>query len=121
MAKRILVVDDSESIRMLVSMILEKAGFEVARAVDGKDALALLEQQNFHLILTDLNMPHMDGISLIKEVRVMQHHNRVPIIMLTTESQVSFKDEARTAGATGWIVKPFVADKLLTVVNKVIR
>jgi two-component system chemotaxis response regulator CheY len=121
MPKKILVVDDSESIRMLVSTILETAGFEVDRAIDGADALAQLEGQNFSLIITDLNMPRMDGISLVKEVRVTQHHNRVPIIMLTTESQATFKEQARAAGATGWIVKPFAADKLLTVINKVLR
>jgi two-component system, chemotaxis family, chemotaxis protein CheY len=87
-------------------------------AVDGRDALQVLEGKSFHLIITDLNMPTMDGISLIQEVRVKQH---VPILMLTTESQNSFKDEARKAGATGWIVKPFVADKLLAVINKVLR
>jgi two-component system chemotaxis response regulator CheY len=121
MSKRILVVDDSESIRVLVSTILETAGFEVERAVDGKDALHVLEGNTFNLIITDLNMPMMDGISLIREVRITQHHNRVPIIMLTTESQTSFKENARSAGATGWIVKPFVADKLLAVINKVLR
>jgi two-component system, chemotaxis family, chemotaxis protein CheY len=121
MPKKILVVDDSESIRMLVSTILENAGFEVERAVDGSDALHVLEGNSFHLIITDLNMPVMDGISLIQEVRITQHHNRVPIIMLTTESQTSFKDQARSAGATGWVVKPFVADKLLAVINKVLR
>jgi two-component system chemotaxis response regulator CheY len=121
MPKKILVVDDSESIRALLSMILENAGFEVARAIDGKDALDVLETQSFHLIITDLNMPRMDGISLVKEIRIMQTHNRIPIIMLTTESQTSFKEEARAAGATGWITKPFAPDSLLTVVNKVIR
>jgi two-component system chemotaxis response regulator CheY len=121
MQKKILVVDDSESIRMLVSTILENAGFEVERAVDGKHALDVLEGKSVDLIIADLNMPIMDGISLIKEVRVMQHHNRVPIIMLTTESQTSFKEQARSAGATGWVVKPFVADNLLAVINKVIR
>lgn len=121
MTKKILVVDDSESIRVLVSTILETAGFEVERAVDGRDALQVLEGNSFHLIITDLNMPIMDGITLIREVRVKQHHNRVPIIMLTTESQDTFKDQARSAGATGWIVKPFVADKLIAIINKVLR
>jgi two-component system, chemotaxis family, chemotaxis protein CheY len=121
MLKKVLVVDDSESIRELLSMILEGAGFEVARAIDGMDALDVLVAQNFHLIITDLNMPRMDGISLVKEVRVMQANSRVPIIMLTTESQASFKEKAKAAGATGWITKPFAADKLLTVINKVIR
>lgn len=121
MAKKILVVDDSESIRMLVSTILENAGFEVERAIDGQDALQVLNEKPFNLIITDLNMPRMDGISLIEEVRVTPHHNRVPILMLTTESQTSFKEKARNAGATGWIVKPFVADSLLAVINKVLR
>jgi two-component system, chemotaxis family, chemotaxis protein CheY len=118
MPKKILVVDDSESIRVLLSTIF---GFAVERAVDGGDALRVLEGNEFNLIITDLNMPLMDGISLIKEVRITTRHSRVPIIMLTTESQASFKDKARIAGATGWIVKPFVGDKLLAVINKVLR
>jgi two-component system, chemotaxis family, chemotaxis protein CheY len=121
MSKKILVVDDSESIRMLVTSILENAGFVVERAVDGSHAIHVLERNSFNLIITDLNMPKMDGITLIQQVRITQRHNRIPILMLTTESQATFKDHARNAGATGWIVKPFLADKLLAVINKVLR
>jgi two-component system, chemotaxis family, chemotaxis protein CheY len=121
MQKRILVVDDSESIRQLLSFTLERAGFEVAVAVDGEDALRMLDGKNLDLVLTDLNMPNMDGISLIRQVRLNDHYKRVPIVMLTTESQSSFKEQAKEAGATGWIVKPFVSDKLLSVITKVMR
>jgi two-component system chemotaxis response regulator CheY len=121
MSKKILVIDDSESMRVLVTMILESGGHEVHRAVDGVDALNYLDGRDFHLILTDLNMPNMDGISLISHVRAMDRYKTIPIVMLTTESLTSFKDQARAAGATGWIVKPFVADKLLAVVNKLAR
>jgi two-component system chemotaxis response regulator CheY len=121
MSKKILVIDDSESMRVLVSMILESAGYEVLRANDGSEALTMLDGRDFNLILTDLNMPNMDGISLISHVRTLDRYKAIPIIMLTTESLTSFKDQARAAGATGWIVKPFVADKLLAVINKVMR
>jgi two-component system chemotaxis response regulator CheY len=121
MAKRILVVDDSESIRELVSMILENAGYEITKAIDGADALVMLDDHSFDMILTDLNMPRVDGISLIRGVRANDRYGKLPIIMLTTESSTSLKDEAKAAGATGWIIKPFVADKLLAVINKVMR
>jgi two-component system chemotaxis response regulator CheY len=121
MSKKVLVIDDSESIRALVSMMLENAGYEVDKAVDGNDALALLDGRDLNLIITDLNMPNMDGITLIKKVRTMSKYGTLPIIMLTTESQTSFKDQAKAAGATGWVCKPFVIDKLLAVINKVIR
>jgi two-component system chemotaxis response regulator CheY len=121
MSKKILVIDDSESMRVLVSIILESAGHEVQRAVDGVDALNFLDGRDFSLILTDLNMPNMDGISLITHVRKMDRYKAIPIVMLTTESLTSIKDQARSAGATGWIIKPFVADKLLAVINKLVR
>src|SRR6187402_3494639 len=121
MSKKILVIDDSESIRVLVSTILESGGHYVQRAMDGADALNFLDGRDFHLILTDLNMPNMDGISLISHVRGMDRYKSIPIVMLTTESLTSVKDKARAAGATGWIVKPFAADKLLGVINKLTR
>lgn len=121
MSKTIFVIDDSESIRELVGLTLENAGHTVVKAIDGKDALRLFDGREANLVITDLNMPNMDGISLIKEVRAMSAYSAVPILVLTTESQATKKDEARAAGATGWIVKPFVADKLLEVVKKVIR
>lgn len=121
MSKTIVVIDDSESIRELVGLTLENAGHTVAKGVDGQDAMRLFDGREVNLVITDLNMPHMDGIGVIREVRKMQGYNTVPILVLTTESQTSKKEEAKAAGATGWIVKPFVADKLLAVVKKVIR
>jgi len=121
MSKKIVVIDDSETIRELVGMTLENAGHQVEKGIDGQDALRLFDGREVDLVITDLNMPNMDGISLIREVRKMNNYSAVPIIILTTESQTIKKEEAKSAGATGWIVKPFVADKLLAVVNKVIR
>ena len=121
MSKSILVVDDSESIRELVGLTLESAGHTVTKGVDGIDALRLLDGREVNLVITDLNMPQMDGISLIREIRKLESYSTIPVLVLTTESQAAKKEEAKAAGATGWIVKPFVADKLLEVVKKVIR
>src|ERR1035438_8119117 len=105
--KRVLSVDDSSSIRQMVSFTLRGAGYEVAEAVDGRDGLAKAGNGRFDLIVTDLNMPHMDGIQLIAAVRKLPGYSFTPILMLTTESQAEKKDAGRKAGATGWIVKPF--------------
>ncbi|MDH5599314.1 MAG: response regulator [Cyclobacteriaceae bacterium] len=123
MAKNILIVDDSESIRELVGSTLEDAGYSVTRGVNGQDGLEQLEgiKEGVNLIITDLNMPVMDGIQLVKEVRKMEKHKFLPIIILTTETQILKKNEAKEVGATGWIVKPFEKDRLLAVVKKVIR
>jgi len=121
MAKTILIVDDSESIREVVSFTLENEGYNVLIAVDGKDALKHLDGKVIDLIITDLHMPEMDGIELIKEVRKMPAYQRIPILFLTTESQATRKMEAKEAGATGWIIKPFVPAKLIAALNKVIR
>ena len=121
MAKKILIVDDSESIREVVSFTLENAGYKVLVGVDGDDALKYLNGKQIDLVLTDLHMPNRDGISLIKEIRTKADYQYVPILLLTTESQATKKDEAKAAGATGWIVKPFVQDKLLAVIQKLIR
>ena len=121
MGKKILIVDDSESIRDVVTFTLENEGHNVLIGIDGKDALKHLDGQGIDLIITDLHMPEMDGISLIREVRKMDSYNRVPILFLTTESQLEKKMEAKDAGATGWIVKPFVPQKLIAAINKVIR
>ena len=122
MDKTILVVDDSESIREVVSFTLENEGYKVLLAVDGKDALSHLQNGSaINLIITDLHMPELDGIGLIKEVRQMSDYERVPILFLTTESQAAKKNEAKEAGATGWIVKPFVPAKLLEALKKVLR
>jgi two-component system chemotaxis response regulator CheY len=121
MEKTILIVDDSESIREVVSFTLENAGYKVLAGVDGEDALKYLDGKEINLVLTDLHMPNRDGISLIKEIRTKAAYQYVPILLLTTESQAAKKDEAKAAGATGWIVKPFVQDKLLAVIQKLIR
>ena len=119
--KQILTVDDSSSVRQMVSFTLRKAGYEVAEAVDGKDALAKIGKQKFDMIITDLNMPNLDGIQLIAAVRKLAGCSFIPILMLTTESQAEKKDAGRKAGATGWIVKPFNAEQLVSVVQKLVR
>lgn len=121
MSKKILIVDDSESIREVVSFTLENEGFDVIVASDGTDALTMLDGKPIDLIITDLHMPEMDGITLIKHVRKMEAYQRIPILFLTTESQTSKKLEAKEAGATGWIIKPFVPAKLIAALNKVLR
>lgn len=120
MAKMIMTVDDSSSIRQMVSFTLHEAGYNVMEAVDGEDALNKLDGNPVNMLITDLNMPNMDGITLIKNVRNNSATKFVPIIMLTTESQVAKKMEGKAAGATGWIVKPFQQDQLLAVVKKVL-
>jgi two-component system chemotaxis response regulator CheY len=119
MPKVILTVDDSASVRQLVKFTLSDAGYAVIEAVDGQDALAKLKSP-VNLVITDLNMPNLDGIGLIRNVRANPAYRGMPIIMLTTESQESRKQEGRAAGATGWIVKPFTTEQLLAVVKKVI-
>jgi two-component system chemotaxis response regulator CheY len=121
MAKTILIVDDSESIREVVSFTLKNEGYEVLIGVDGKDALKFFDGKVIDLIITDLHMPELDGIGLIKEVRKMETYQRIPILFLTTESQATKKMEAKEAGATGWIIKPFVPAKLIAAINKVLR
>lgn len=121
MPKKILIVDDSESIREVVSFTLENEGFEVLIANDGTDALKFLDGREIDMIITDLHMPEMDGITLIKHVREMEPYQRIPILFLTTESQTAKKMEAKEAGATGWIIKPFVPAKLIAALQKVLR
>jgi response regulator receiver protein len=121
MPKKILIVDDSESIREVVSFTLENEGFEVLVANDGTDALKFLDGREIDMIITDLHMPEMDGITLIKHVRAMEVYQRIPILFLTTESQTAKKMEAKEAGATGWIIKPFVPAKLIAALQKVLR
>ena len=121
MAKTILIVDDSESIREVVSFTLENAGYNIIVADDGQNALKHFDGQTIDLLLTDLHMPNMNGIELIREVRKIDDYTRIPILFLTTESQRDKKMEAKEAGATGWIIKPFVPAKLLAAINKVMR
>jgi two-component system chemotaxis response regulator CheY len=120
MAKRILIVDDSSAIRKSVNFILDQAGYAVTAAEDGLDALSKLEGAGFDLIVTDVNMPNLDGIELTKKVREQAAYKYTPIVVLTTESQGSKMEEGKAAGATGWIVKPFDADKLLAVVKRLV-
>jgi two-component system, chemotaxis family, chemotaxis protein CheY len=119
--RKILAVDDSASIREMVGFTLRSAGYEVVHAVDGKDGLAKAGQAKFDMIITDLNMPNLDGIGLITAARKLPGYSFVPILMLTTESQAQKKDEGRKAGATGWIVKPFNAEQLIAVIHKLVK
>ncbi len=122
MAKNILIVDDSESIREVVALALRSDGYNVIVGIDGQDGLELLlKSENVNLIISDLNMPKMDGISFLKEVRKLERYRYLPILILTTESQEAKKIEAKNSGATGWIIKPFVKEKLLAVVKKVVH
>lgn len=120
MAKKILIVDDSGSVRSVVGIALEAAGYDVVTAVDGKDALSKLDGQRIHLIISDVNMPNMDGISLVKEVKKLPAYKFTPICMLTTEAGQNKMQEGKAAGAKAWIVKPFQPPKLLDVVSKLI-
>ncbi|MBN2521224.1 MAG: response regulator [Bacteroidales bacterium] len=121
MDKTILVVDDSESIREVVKFTLENNGYQVLLGTDGADALDFFDGRGIDLIITDLHMPKMNGIEFIKEVRKKNEYTGIPILFLTTESQLSKKIEAKQAGATGWIVKPFVPEKLISALGKVMR
>lgn len=117
---KILVVDDSASIRQMVVFTLKTAGFDVKDASDGDEALDIAKKQTFDLVITDVNMPNMDGITLCRELRALPAFKFTPILMLTTESSTEKKQAGRAAGATGWIVKPFNPDQLLATVNKVV-
>jgi two-component system, chemotaxis family, chemotaxis protein CheY len=119
--KKILAVDDSASIRQMVGFTLRSAGYDVVDAVDGKDGLTKAGKDAFDMIITDLNMPNLDGIQMITEVRKLPGYSFTPILMLTTESQAEKKDAGRKAGATGWIVKPFNAEQLTSVIKKLVK
>lgn len=118
MAKTIMVVDDSLSIRQVVSIALKGAGYDVIEACDGEDALQKLTGQKIHLIVSDVNMPKLDGIGLVKKVKQHPQYKFTPIMMLTTESGDSKKQEGRDAGAKAWLVKPFQPPALLAAVSK---
>ncbi len=120
MAKIVLSVDDSSSIRQMVAFTLKSAGYEVIEAADGQEGLDKAKQRTVDLVLTDQNMPRMDGLTLIKALRALPNYRSVPILMLTTESGDAMKVQGKAAGATGWLVKPFDPNKLLEVVKKVI-
>jgi len=120
MAKTIMVIDDSASFRSVVTIALKGAGYDVVEACDGRDALAKLTGQKIHLIVSDVNMPNMDGISLVREVKKLPNYKFTPIMMLTTESQPEKKQAARDAGAKAWLVKPFQPPMLLDAVSKLV-
>jgi len=120
MAKTILIVDDSASVRQVVGIALKSAGYDVMEGCDGADALTKLNGQKVHLIISDVNMPNMDGITFVKEVKKLANYKFTPIIMLTTESQEGKKQEGQAAGAKAWIVKPFQPAQMLDAVSKLI-
>jgi two-component system chemotaxis response regulator CheY len=117
---RILAVDDSTSMRQMVAFTLSSAGFDVAEAPDGASALAMAQQERFSLVLADVNMPNMDGLSLVRALRVLPDYRFTPLLMLTTESTPEKKQEGKAAGATGWLVKPFNPDQLVATVRRVL-
>jgi two-component system chemotaxis response regulator CheY len=117
---KILTVDDSASMRQMVSFTLKGAGHTVVEAADGVQALDIAKRQSFDMVITDVNMPNMDGISLIKELRALPAFRFTPLLMLTTESGADKKQQGKAAGATGWIVKPFNPDQLVKTVQKVL-
>ncbi len=117
---RILLVDDSASMREMVSFTLKAAHYEVHESMDGVDALAFAQDNDVALVVTDINMPNMDGITLIKELRQLSNYRFTPILTLTTESADDKKQQGKAAGATGWIVKPFDPDTLLKTIRRVL-
>lgn len=120
MSKTILIVDDSASVRQMVAFTLRDAGYTVIDAADGQDAVKKAKSHCCQMVITDLNMPVLDGIGLIRQLRGLPEYKFAPIVMLTTESQAEKKQEGREAGATGWIVKPFKPEQLIAVVKKVL-
>ena len=120
MGHRILTVDDSSTMRQMITFTLKGAGFDVLEAADGVEGLEMAQGKKLSLIITDVNMPRMDGITLVQRLRALPQFKFTPILVLTTESDAAMKQKGKEAGATGWIVKPFSPEKLLDVVNKVL-
>lgn len=120
MSRTILTADDSASMRQAIAFTLRNAGYQVLEAVDGQDALRKLDNGAVHMLITDLNMPNLDGIELIRRVRALAAYRYMPIVMVTTESQDAKKQAGRAAGASGWIVKPFRGEQLIAVVKKLL-
>ncbi|MCP3674947.1 MAG: response regulator [Gammaproteobacteria bacterium] len=117
---KILAVDDSASMRQMVSFTLNGAGYDVTNACDGQQALDAAKKQTFDVVVSDVNMPVMDGITLIRELRKLPQYRTTPLLMLTTESSGNKKMEGKQAGATGWIVKPFNPEQLLKTIKRVL-
>ena len=120
MGKTIMIVDDSASLRQVVGIALKGAGYDVLEGCDGTDALAKLTGQKVHLIISDVNMPKMDGITFVSQVKQLPAYKFTPVIMLTTESEESKKRQGQAAGAKAWVVKPFKPDLLLNAVQKLV-
>jgi two-component system chemotaxis response regulator CheY len=121
MGKRVLVVDDSLTVRRGLQLVLEKAGYSVVLAADGEEALnTLVKEGGIDLVITDLNMPRLDGLELTRRIRSLPGYRFVPVLLLTTEAQVAKKEEGKQAGATGWIVKPFQPEPLLNLLQKLL-
>ena len=118
MAKTLMVVDDSASLRQVVNIALTSAGYKIIEACDGKDALGKLNGEKINLIISDVNMPNMDGITFVKELKKLANYKFTPVIMLTTESQEGKKAEGQAAGAKAWVVKPFQPAQMLAAVSK---
>lgn len=119
--KIILTVDDSRSSRQMITFTLNSAGYKVLEAIDGIEGLDVAQNQQFDLILTDQNMPRMDGLTLIENLRMLPTYQKTPILMLTTDGSDDMKAKGRAVGATGWLVKPFDPERLIAVVNKIIK
>ncbi|MGD8170205.1 response regulator [Vibrio sp. TRT 21S02] len=120
MRKSILIVDDSESLRQVVNIALTGAGYQIIEAKDGVEGIEKLDGRKIHLIISDVNMPNMNGIEFVKHVKNMERYKFTPIIMLTTETQEYLMEESRKAGAKAWMVKPFKPDKMLEAVSKIL-
>jgi two-component system chemotaxis response regulator CheY len=120
MSVRILAVDDSASMRQMVGFTLKSAGYDVVEAVDGLNALDIARKEKFNLVLCDVNMPNMDGITLVRELRRLPEYKFTPLLVLTTESGADKKSEGKAAGATGWLVKPFNPEQLIATVQRVV-
>ena len=120
MAKTVLIVDDSASLRMAVTIALKNAGYEVLEGKDGADGLAKLNGQKVHLIISDLNMPNMDGFAFVEKVKQMSEYKFTPIIMLTTEASQEKKDQGKAAGVRAWMVKPFKPEDMIEAISKVV-
>lgn len=119
MAKRVLTIDDSKTMRDMLMLTLSDAGYDVLQAVDGEDGINVLGDQRVDVVITDINMPKMDGYEVIRNLRANPVHKNTPILVLTTESDTEKKNLARDAGATGWMVKPFDPDQLVATIRKV--
>jgi len=121
MNKTIMIVDDSASLRKLAGILLRSAGYELIEACDGDDALSKLDGRKVHLIISDINMPHMDGMTFMKTVKSLPHYKFTPIVMLTSSALDSSRQEARKEGVKAWMVKPFARDKLLDIVSRFVQ